>query len=217
LLRIQTKPVGATVRLDGHVVGISPVMVVAPAGAHTAGVRLDGHESRTLTFELSKDERDRFLPFLLEPDQGSEPSTTRQKAQEPRREDPASDPSAADLLQQARQLMSAGQWSSAAAAYRELRRVHPNSAEAKTVLVALGQLQLDRLGQPAAAKRSFSAYLAAGGGALSQEARFGKIRALRKLGAKTAEATAIREFLDRHPDGLDAAALRRRLAELDGS
>jgi outer membrane protein assembly factor BamD (BamD/ComL family) len=66
--------------------------------------------------------------------------------------------------------MSSGQWTQAAVTYRQLRRSHPGSAQAKTVLVALGQLQLDRPGQPAAAKQSFSAYLSAGGGALSQEA-----------------------------------------------
>ena len=51
-------------------------------------------------------------------------------------------------------------------------------------------------------------------GPLSAEARHGKIRALRALGRREAEAQALEDFLRAHPDNIDAAQLRRRLDEL---
>jgi hypothetical protein len=99
-------------------------------------------------------------------------------------------------------------------AYQKLRQTHPAIPESHTVLVALGQLQLDRLGQPAQAIASFNQYLGSGGG-LAQEARFGKIRALRVLGDRAAERAAIREYLQHYPRGVDATSLKRRLAQLD--
>src|SRR5690606_24376291 len=102
----------------------------------------------------------------------------------------------------------------AAQSYRRLKATFPKSAEARTVSVALGQLELDRLGQPAAARRSFQSYLDLGGGALSQEARYGKVRAARALGDDAAELAAIREYLRAHPNGVNAPALARRAREL---
>ncbi len=207
-VHIETTPRGAEVSLDGELVGVSPLSILAAPGEHQVRVALANHAPAELSVNLSAEEDNRFVPFMLEKvaaPPASEATQVRQTSKD----------SAADLLEKARKLMSEGQWAQAAATYRKLRSAYPGSAEAKTVLVALGHLQLDRLGQPSAAKRSFSTYLSAGGGALSQEARHGKIRALRQLGANRAEAAAIREYLAKHPSGLDVARLTARLEELN--
>ena len=121
--------------------------------------------------------------------------------------------SPADMLGEARRLMQQHRWPEAAEAYRELRRAFPQSAEAHTVLVPLGQLELERLREPARALGEFGAYLK-GGGPLAVEARLGRIRALRALGNAEREESAIAEFLELHPQHLEAAALSERLRVL---
>ena len=61
-------------------------------------------------------------------------------------------------------------------------------------------------------RRSFDAYLRSGGG-LVQEARYGRIRALRKLGRASEERAAIARFIADYPKSVQAASLRARLSE----
>jgi TolA-binding protein len=106
-------------------------------------------------------------------------------------------------------LRSSGRYPAAAKAYQNLLGTHPRSSEASAALISLAELQLSQLGQTAAALRSFDAYLAHGG-SLAQEARYGRIRALRRLG-RTAEArTATEAFLRAYPGSAQAKALRKR-------
>ena len=119
----------------------------------------------------------------------------------------------ADLLGQAREERSRAHFAQAAELYRKLEATSPDSAEAHVALVALGDLQLTHLGDAAGALRSFDAYLRSGGG-LSQEAWYGKIRALRELGRTSDERQAIERFLVAYPSAVQASALRSRLAEL---
>jgi tetratricopeptide (TPR) repeat protein len=97
----------------------------------------------------------------------------------------------------------------AAATYRRLFSLHPKSAESRASLVSLGELQLSELGEPKGALESFDAYLR-GGGALVQEARYGRIRALAKLGRKGDERRAIEQFLTDYPRSVQASSLRAR-------
>jgi len=79
-------------------------------------------------------------------------------------------------------------------------------------------LRLDHLGDPAGALRNFDAYLrATRRGVLAQEAAYGRIRALRRLGRRTAELRELRGFLKRYPGALQAPLVRRRLKALLGS
>jgi hypothetical protein len=89
----------------------------------------------------------------------------------------------------------------------------PGSAEARTALVPLAKLELDRVGQPQAALDHLDAYIS-GGGSLGVEARLTRIRAYRVLGRPADEARAIDEFLAEHPNNLDSGALRARRAAL---
>jgi hypothetical protein len=125
---------------------------------------------------------------------------------------------AADLLDAARRLRTAADWTGAAATYEELKTRFPDSAEARVALVPLGQLRLERLGDAAGALRAFEEYLArSASAALREEASWGRIQALRGLGRAEDEVGALRGFLAAHPASLRANAARQRLAELEGA
>jgi hypothetical protein len=104
----------------------------------------------------------------------------------------------------------------AAKAYRRLIGEHPASAEAHTARVALGQLELASLSNPAAALAQFSEYLRRGG-PLEQEARYGQVRALAALGRAVEERRAIEAFLAKYPKAMQSAALKDRLKTLSGA
>ncbi len=144
------------------------------------------------------------------------PGETREvdsRSATPRRHDAAetvrSKKSASELLGEARAAITRGDSRAALAAYRRLRALYPNSAEASTVLVTMGKLEL-RQNSPAGALNAFNAYLGRGG-PLEPEALAGKIRALRALGRKHEEQRVIESYLRRYPNGFEAVALKKRL------
>src|SRR5581483_7156068 len=96
---------------------------------------------------------------------------------------------------------------------RQLIDPFPAAPEAHTVLVSLAKLELDRLGQPAAALQHLDAYLAHGG-PLALEAKLAKVKAYRLLGRSTDEAAAIDDVLASHPSGLEVDELRKRREQL---
>ena len=119
-----------------------------------------------------------------------------------------------DLLGRARALRTQGAFREAADAYRAAFASDPHGAEGRTALVGLGGLLLSELNDPAGALQAFDSYLSERKGALTQEAEFGRIRALRALGRYQAEKAAIQSFLVAHPEGPDAQVLRRRLESM---
>lgn len=116
-------------------------------------------------------------------------------------------PEAATLLQQARAARAGGEMAAAAALYRRLLEAYPRSSSAGPALVALGQVELAR-GRASAALDTFERYLARGG-PLAEEAAYGRIEALRKLGRAADERAAIDRFLAKYPGSSYAAKLRR--------
>jgi outer membrane protein assembly factor BamD (BamD/ComL family) len=122
-------------------------------------------------------------------------------------------PSSSDLLANARQALREQRWSDAATAYQSLVTEYPSTPEARMALVPLGNLEIDRLGEPAQGLAHLNTYIA-NGGPLDVEARLGQIRAYRTLGDASKETSAIDEFLSAHPNDLRAAGLRARRAAL---
>ncbi|GEM_PF-4464235 len=112
------------------------------------------------------------------------------------------------LLERAQRLRAQGRLRGALESYRELVRKYPRSGEAHAASISLGELQLTDA--PSEALLSFEHYLSGGGGALAQEAEYGRIRALLRLGRKEHARAAARTFLKTHPDGIYAASLRKR-------
>jgi TolA-binding protein len=119
------------------------------------------------------------------------------------------------LRREAQAHRSAGRWKAAAESYRHIIATFPQSAEARTSLVALGQLQLEKLGQPAKAVRNFRRYLAGGGrGPLAREALYGRARAYRALGKKGMERADLSRFVAQFPHAIQVPRAKQRLAQL---
>jgi ferric-dicitrate binding protein FerR (iron transport regulator) len=132
----------------------------------------------------------------------------------PRAAQPGARAPVRDLLGRARALRTQGAFREAADAYRAAYASEPHGAEGRTALVGLGGLLLSELNDPAGALQAFDSYLSEPRGALTQEAEFGRIRALRALGRYESEKAAIQSFLVAHPEGPDAQVLRRRLESM---
>lgn len=118
-----------------------------------------------------------------------------------------------ELLTHAQRLFADGKTSQAVRAYERLASRHGKSAAGKTALVSLGRIELGR-GHAKKALGHFDAYLAASAGPLVEEARYGRVRALRKLGRLDAEARSIEAFLADYPGSMYAPRLKKRVAEL---
>ncbi len=141
-----------------------------------------------------------------------EPAGAQTKAHKPAAAEADAGPSAADLLREAQALRARGNAAGAAAAYRRLQALHPRSPEAAASRVSLAELLLGPLGDPSGALAAYDAYLR-GGGALRQEARYGRIQALRRLGRSGEERAAIEAFVRDYPQSVQARALTGRLAD----
>jgi TolA-binding protein len=142
------------------------------------------------------------IEIFDEGESASEPERPRpSRTQEP----PAS---AGELLARARKLVLTGSEAKALAVYEKLRRAHPSSSEAHVANVSMGEIQLQR-GKASAALAAFDRYLAGGGGSLREEALWGRVRALHRLGrveARDEAAARLRKtfpksvYLSRLPD-----------------
>ena len=239
-LMVRSSPQGASVVIDGVLVGRAPVLLSLRAGGHRLSVRLDGYgpvdESIDLpqrgesvrTIVLARQLSSQAVDGVPGKPNRQEVKSQAKSVHREGRQGHASASSrplsghrgvATDrpnaLMILARSRRSARDWRGAAATYRRLLVRYPTSRLVGTARVALGEILLDHLGSAARALHQFEAYLHGRlGGMLSQEARYGKIRALRRLGRTRAERTAIEEFLARYPRALQVGFLRKRLADL---
>jgi hypothetical protein len=124
--------------------------------------------------------------------------------------------SAGELFAKANRSRRAGDESAALTLYRELQDAFPESREALTSRVIVGQLGLDQ-GNPAAALLSFRSYLSLSpAGTLAEEARWGCAEALMRLHRPAEEVKAWQDLLARHPASVHVPRARARLGELRG-
>lgn len=194
---------GSSVALDGLKLGITPVSALVAPGDYRMEVARTGFASiiERLTFETgSRIARDYEATAEL----GAAAARASNKVSAP------ASATAAELLERARELRAGGRYRDAVGVYQRLLREHADSAEARVALVSLGELQLSQLGDASAALRSFDAYLA-GGGALRQEASYGRIRALRRLGKVSEARAAAAAFIGSYPKSVQAATLRKEM------
>src|SRR5260370_2777420 len=136
-----------------------PLQSFAPAGSHRIALWKDDRREADVEFRLIAGEHQRVLL--------PEAAARRGSAS------PPVDPEV--FLEDARRALEHGQAEAALAAYKRLRRALPASAEASTVLVTRGNLELDKMGPPATALAAFYAYLRHEGGTLRLEAMAGDI------------------------------------------
>ncbi|MBN1653688.1 MAG: FecR domain-containing protein [Deltaproteobacteria bacterium] len=228
ILDLSGAPEGATVVLNGQPIGAAPLSSLIPAGSHRIELKFGDRtvlnrpfSSRAGQMALkSIDIKSAIRAWLSETGDYSavakESDEIKKVASSRNSGLLATNSPAGQLISVARRYMRQSRWEDAAFAYRELRQVYPHSPEAHTILVPLGQLELDHLRQPKAALKKFDLYLQQGGGSLSQEARFARIRAFRQLGQTDEEIRAIEEFLELYPSSFETRILNLRLESLTG-
>jgi ferric-dicitrate binding protein FerR (iron transport regulator) len=209
IFSVEVRADGATIArvIEGHVLVRAGETDFAHSLVAGQAFRL-GEQQPTL---LSDHERDQDLALLslsggVERDQ-SNPSSA------PKVGDldgaPAAPP---DMLGYARSLRASGDFRRAADVYRRIHAANPQSPTGRAALVSLGELLLS-LNDAHGALSAFDSYLV-GGGALAQEALFGRARALRTLKRPAEERAAIDRFLGAYPNAPQSRVLRSRLAAM---
>ncbi|MFV8753997.1 tetratricopeptide repeat protein [Nannocystaceae bacterium ST9] len=123
------------------------------------------------------------------------------RASEPEPESEPSRPSADERLAAAQRALAEGESGQAIERYQTLIAEYPESRAAQIGSVSLGRLQL-RQGRANEALAAFERYLESGASELIEEARYGRIRALRELGRKGDADEAIAAFLVAHPGSI---------------
>ncbi len=230
-LRLQTAPPGAAVFVDGTPVGITPLAAHLEPGLRKVTLRLAGRDTvrESISLEPAQVKERRFE---LKARRGAEGAGLSELVDKPSRNvapvqktsssvhsrSAGRGPTARELLERAQTHRAARRWSGAMAAYRELIRRHPATPEGRAALVSLGIILLGPGRDAAGALRAFDRYLAiTRRGDLAQEATFGRALALRRLGRRAAEMTALKDLLARWPRALQAAQARRRLHHLSAA
>ena len=232
ILELESAPSGAAVWIGGALLGYTPVRAAVEAGHRDLELTLPGlkplRESVTLrvgeTTSLSlvlSDHLDGTEMAAAHVDISPGPQMPRMTSVQPLRDPhlaPAGTPptrDATDALLEAQGLREQQRWTSAAAAYEELIRVHPSSAEARVARVSLGTIQLNHLGLPESALAAFDGYLASDpDGTLAEEASLGRAMALQAMGQQEEAIAAFERFLANHPSSMSVPLAIEQLEEL---
>jgi TolA-binding protein len=234
-LTLKSQPEGALAKINGSTLGRTPLSVTLNGGECEVEVSLDGYLSQRerivpvngeelirevvlspvgKSSSAANSSRGNAIP--TQPEQTIQEKSPSRKPQLTTKETATDSPGAHDLLNQARERRQLGDWAGAAKMYQMLIERFPDQSETGVALTGLGEIQLSRLRKPAVAMRSFDEYLRRfPNGVLTQEAAFGRIRALRQLGLEKEEAAAIQRFIAAYPNAIQARAARLRLKELE--
>ncbi|MCP4678433.1 MAG: PEGA domain-containing protein [Deltaproteobacteria bacterium] len=225
VIDIQSVPKGADVAIDGTVFGMTPLSASIRPGHRQLALSMEGHEGVKELLSAGADTRQSRV-FDLTAQPAGEPGRL-EKPDYKKASRPAVRTSAAvssheegsqskQLFQRIKETRSSGNWSATAESYEELIRLYPSSDEARVSLVSLGEIQLEKLGNPSMALEAFNKYLrTSGDGVLAQEALYGKANAHRALGHNQAERDALLEFRERFPRAIQNPRVKRRLKELE--
>jgi len=203
-LVLKSDPSGATVYIDGATIGSTPLIANVKPGPKRVEIAMAGYRSARQVLDIEpRDTISRTFDLEVVP---------HKRVRRPAR---AKKLSAAKLLESASAKRTSRKWKAAAGAYQELLRAHPSSPQAKTARISLADIELDHLRRPEAAIKHYDAYLSGGSkGVVAQEAKYGRIRALRALGRTDRERIEIEKFLAQHPKSMQARILRTRLDTL---
>ncbi len=107
-----------------------------------------------------------------------------------------------ELTLLARQHQLDREFEAASVVYEELISTYPVDRAAWYSHVALGQMKLNAMARPDEALVHFNEYLSLEpAGTLSEEARFGRVKALSQLGRLAEAIAAATDYLERHPNG----------------
>jgi tetratricopeptide (TPR) repeat protein len=209
-LRIRSEPAGATVLVNGRMLGMTPLHAMVKAGDVLVSLEHPDHapvSERVLMSAGAVQERvfllSRVDEELLAPRDTAGIAVAASGAH----------PTAASLLARAQQARMNRDFRQAADLYERLIRLYPASGEAAVSTVSVGKLYLSRLGNPRVALSRFDRYLRRGG-PLMQEARWGRAQSLRALGRTAEERAALQDYISRWPAAMESDAARLRLEEI---
>jgi hypothetical protein len=174
-----------------------PLRAFVPAGVHSVIFRDPSGSEWAVDVDIATGEKRH-----IDPSDATRPPRAGAEAKQ----------SAESLLDAARRELARGGGKAALPLYQRLRATYPSSPEAFTVLITIGQIELD-MKSPSRALAAFDAYLRRGG-SLAPEALAGRIRALRALGRVADERAAIEEYLASYPGGFEAQSLKKRIEAL---
>jgi Tetratricopeptide repeat len=123
-------------------------------------------------------------------------------------------PDARSLFAEANAVRRAGELGRAVGLYQRLRRDFPKSVQSLLASVSAADLLL-RLGDPAGAIAAYDSYLEhASGGALTEEALFGRARCLARLGRTAEERQTWEDLVHGFPQSAYQPVAIKRLGEL---
>lgn len=130
-------------------------------------------------------------------------------------EEDAPELSASDFLQQADALRRRGQHRAAARLLSAALRQAPSGTERPLLAFTLGRIQLDNLGQPEAAARSFRLAVQLGlPPALREQALARSVQAWAAAGNYDRAATTARQYLQEYPQGPNRRLILQRLERI---
>lgn len=183
-------------------------------------LRMDTGPERPMTPKETRDmaRRVRLLSEDVVSPAPASPEGTARGQSNPSPDDTATDSSAptpGSLLARAARLRREARWSKAATAYRRLIETYAHRSESQVAMVALGEIFLERMNDPASAARWYARYQKESpNGPLVQEAMFGEIQSLQKIGERVREQRLLKTFLGRFPNAVQAKAAKRRMETL---
>jgi TolA-binding protein len=217
-VELRSAPPGAEVRIDGLRFGTTPLSAAVRPGHRRLEVFLAGHHEVSEIISLEPDsDLHRYFELreaVRDPAEAGERTAGESALSRGGTGSPRG-PEARELLREAQDRRASRDFPGSARAYEKLLQFHPSSDEARAALVSLGQLEVDRLGRPAAALRRFEAYLRAGSQApLRAEALLGRARSLRALGRVAEERETLERFLAEHAGAIQSPAVERRIREI---
>ena len=148
------------------------------------------------------------IPATPEAPLPSEPSAGKERHQNYTRVAP-------DLLARANALRAQGNWRKAALTYKQAAQAAPRSDLAYVATFAMATLEAEHFESPQRALRLFrELLLLRPQGTLTEEVHLGIGQAYRRLGARSAELSALQQFINRYPQSLAAPRVRARLSVL---
>ncbi|HEY6878188.1 MAG TPA: hypothetical protein VI299_09215 [Polyangiales bacterium] len=201
---VESEPpsvIAEPVRASARAVGLEPVKVPEPSTVSLESVKAPPAPVAEQPGPVAEQPG----PVAAQPGPAAEPRVRESFENE-------KEPTAFELLTKAREERARGDVEAALASYRTLLARHAESAEAQAARVPYGEMLLSRR-DAFAALHVFDQYLERGG-ALAEEASFGRVRALRALGQRYAEAKALSAFLQAYPNSPLSPALEARRREL---
>jgi hypothetical protein len=219
VVEIESAPPGLDVAIDSVFLGKTPVSASIRAGYRQLAVTVNDRRVVQELVEIEPGSRlyrnFNLMDVYIEKDRYVDHRSSAGEAASKRGSGGEEQLSAQELLKNAQILRASRDWHQAARAYEKLIEIYPDSDETRASFVSLGEIQLNKLGKPRSALQQFERYLSvATQGPLSQEALFGKARALNALGRSQAEQETLNLFLTRFPSAIQAGEAKARLSDL---